>query len=141
MSQERKVKSRPRPLSPHLQVYKPQMTSMISIMHRATGVALYISAFLFAGYLYSLAFWQQFDVLHWLATDQIGNYVGLPVAFGLTFALCFHFCSGIRHLFWDAGKGYDIKTAYKSAYAVIFFSLLFTIATWAIVIIYGHNAF
>ncbi|HCR85821.1 MAG TPA: succinate dehydrogenase, cytochrome b556 subunit, partial [Alphaproteobacteria bacterium] len=54
-------------------------------------------------------------------------------------ALCFHFCAGIRHLFWDSGKGYDIKTVYKSGYAVLFFSTALTIAAWATVIIYGHN--
>lgn len=133
MATEKNVKSRPRPLSPHLQVYKPQLTSMLSIFHRATGITLYLSAYIFVIYLYSYAFWQETDVLNWLLYSTSGNFVGVPIGIGLTFALCFHFCTGIRHLFWDAGKGYEIETAYKSGYAVLFFSIIFTGAIWAVI--------
>lgn len=138
MAEERKVKSKPRPLSPHLQVYKPQITSMLSILHRATGVALYIAAFGFAAYLYTYAFWQECNVINWLANNKWGNFIGLPMAVGLSFALFYHFCNGIRHLFWDAGKGYDLKTVYISGYAVLFFSIALTITAWAIVLVYGN---
>jgi succinate dehydrogenase / fumarate reductase cytochrome b subunit len=132
--EEKKIKSRPRPLSPHLQVYKPQITSILSITHRATGVALYLCAFLFVAYLYTYAFWQNCDILKWLSENNWGKFLGLPAVFGITFALCYHFCNGIRHLFWDFGKGYEIETVYKSGYAVLFFSILFTLLIWGVVI-------
>ena len=133
MSDERKIRSRPRPLSPHLQVYKPQITSMLSIMHRGCGVVLYISAFVFAAYLYTYAFWQEFNVIEWLSSNPVGNYIGLPIALGLTFVLCFHFCNGIRHLFWDAGKGYDIEVVYHTGRTVLGCSITLTLCCWSAV--------
>lgn len=125
-----KNNSRPRPLSPHLQVYKPQLTSMLSITHRATGVALYFGVIVFALFLYAYAFLPDFEPVGWLINNEDGikflKFVFIPYSF----ALYFHFCTGIRHLFWDMGYGYDIETAYKSGYLVILCSLVFTALTW-----------
>ena len=128
---ERKVKSRERPLSPHLQVYKPQITSMLSISHRGSGVVLYICAFLFAGYLYSYAFWPH-------DCDCVQNFIsgtfGQIILALVSYALSFHFCTGIRHLIWDMGYGYDVETTYKSGYAVIIASILLAIIFWAFIL-------
>lgn len=116
-----------RPLSPHLQVYKPQLTSVLSITHRGTGIALSV------GIVYLVA---------WLcaASSSSGTYalfagfnasvVGRIFLFGWTFCLFFHLFNGIRHLFWDAGYGFELKTAYNSGWAVVGASLASTIAAW-----------
>ncbi len=123
-------KSRPRPLSPHLQVYKPQLTSVLSITHRATGVALYIGVIFFALFLYAYAFLPDFELVGWLTSNEDGIKILKTIFVPYSFALYFHFCTGIRHLFWDMGYGYSIETAYKSGYMVILCSLVFTALTW-----------
>lgn len=118
---------RERPLSPHLQVYRPQLTSILSIIHRGTGVALSIGAF-------GLAFW-----LYRLAGDE-GRYVqfsemlatplGCVVLFGFAFALMYHLFNGIRHLGWDMGWGLDLKRTYATGYAVVVLSIVATAGLW-----------
>ncbi len=124
---------RERPLSPHLQVYKPQITSMLSITHRATGVALYFGVILFGFFLYAYAFLPDIEIVGWLINNDTGILVLKAILIPYSYALYFHFCNGIRHLFWDMGFGYEIHTAYKSGYAVILFSLIFTSLTWIVV--------
>ena len=93
-----------RPLSPHLQVYKPQLTSILSITHRASGIALSTGTFFVVGWLVALAGGEKyFDIAHYLASQ----WYGLIILAGYTWALSYHLCNGIRHLFWDAG--YDGK--------------------------------
>lgn len=118
-----------RPLSPHLQVYKPQLTSGMSIGHRITGVINAVAAFALAWWLVAIAAGPDS-----LATFNAaaGSLVGRLVLFAITATLMYHLCNGIRHLFWDAGKGLDIDTAYKSGYAVLAVALLLTIAIWAV---------
>lgn len=115
-----------RPLSPHLQVYKPQLTSILSITHRGTGVFLSLGALLLTCWLVGLATGEQaFNNL-----QQYGaTWYGKIILIGFVFSLYFHLCNGIRHLFWDAGLGLKISTTYKSGYAVIVVSLLMTVAT------------
>ncbi|MDB2550250.1 succinate dehydrogenase, cytochrome b556 subunit [Rickettsiales bacterium] len=121
-----------RPLSPHLQIYKPQMTSLTSIMHRLTGIYLFfgvvILSWLFIYYQYQTDLVFGGDYSH-CARNAIWVYVTYFFAFTWLFALYYHLCNGVRHLMWDIGKGYDIKIAYRNAYIVIFSAIFFTIAT------------
>ncbi len=115
-----------RPLSPHLQVYKPQLTSILSITHRATGVFLSLGALLLTCWLVGLATSEQaFNNL-----QQYGSaWYGKIILTGFVFSLYFHLANGIRHLFWDVGLGLEISTTYKSGYAVIAFSIILTVVT------------
>jgi len=122
--------SRQRPLSPHLQIYKPQLTSILSILHRATGVALSIGSIILVSWVIALTLGEA-TYLSYLKI--INNWFGKLILFGFTFALFYHFSNGIRHLFWDAGYGYDLKQAYMSGTLVIIASLTLTIITWLLV--------
>jgi len=117
-----------RPLSPHLQIYRPQLTSVLSVMHRATGVALVFGTLLLVYWLLAAA-----SGAHAYASAQalLGSWIGRIVLLGFSFALFFHLCNGIRHLFWDAGLGFELRTAYASGKAVIIVSVLLTLAAWA----------
>ena len=118
-----------RPLSPHLQVYKPQLTSTLAIAHRITGVVLSIAAF---GLTWGLVALAAGGETYATFVECAGSLLGRIVLFAVTLTLMYHLCNGIRHLFWDAGKGLDIDTAYRSGYAVIAASLLLSVAIWAV---------
>ena len=122
--------SRQRPLSPHLQIYKPQITSMLSILHRATGIALSIGSVILVLWVVALTLGENTYLMY---SNLINNWFGILIIFGFTFALFYHLSNGIRHLFWDAGYGYDLKHAYISGVAVIISSLSLTSITWLIV--------
>ncbi|UYN95136.1 MAG: succinate dehydrogenase, cytochrome b556 subunit [Enhydrobacter sp.] len=125
------VANRPtsRPLSPHLQVYRPQLTSMLSILHRATGVALSV------GVLY-LATWVMYAAsnpqAYALFQDFNGSIVGRVFLGGWLFCLFYHLCNGIRHLFWDAGYGFDLKDTYRSGWIVVAVSAVATLLSWVV---------
>lgn len=96
-----------RPLSPHLQVYKPQITSVLSILHRTTGVGLGIGTLLLAWWLIAAAAGPDaFET----AQAFIGSVIGRILLFGFTIALFYHLANGIRHLVWDAGYGFELST-------------------------------
>ena len=122
--------NRQRPLSPHLQIYKPQLTSILSILHRATGIALSMGSIILVFWVIALTLG---DTTYTLYLNIINNWFGKLILLGFTFALFYHLSNGIRHLFWDAGYGYDLKQAYMSGSLVIFFSLTLTILTWILV--------
>jgi succinate dehydrogenase / fumarate reductase cytochrome b subunit len=123
-----------KPLSPHLQIYKPQITSITSILHRLTGVALYFGVVMLS-ILISYYTYQ---------TDILGNeykcdclYTKIfmyAVAFIWSFALYYHLANGIRHLFWDIGKGFDIVTARKTGIIVLLVSFFLTIVSFYLII-------
>lgn len=115
-----------RPLSPHLQVYKPQLTSILSITHRGTGVFLSLGSLFLTCWLVALATGEQaFNNL-----QQYSNaWYGKIILIAFIFSIFYHLSNGIRHLFWDAGKGLDICTAYKSGYAVIASAITLTVIT------------
>jgi succinate dehydrogenase / fumarate reductase cytochrome b subunit len=119
--------TRERPLSPHLQVYRWQITMVMSILHRATGVALTVGAFGFAWWLVMLA--RGGDAAD-TAMACVGSPLGLVFAFGFSLSLVYHLLNGIRHLLWDAGKGYDIPTVYKTGYTVFVLTVVVTAAIW-----------
>ena len=117
-----------RPLSPHLQVYRPQLTSILSITHRMTGVALAFGTLLLIYWLAAAAGGPES-----FATAQalIGSILGRLLLFGWTFALFYHLCNGIRHLSWDAGWGFELPTVYRSGWTVVLASLALTGASWS----------
>ena len=116
-----------RPISPHLQVYKPQITSVLSIFHRITGVALTFGLILLVAWIFTLSLGE--DYFEYFVMF-IKSWFGLLILFGFTFALNYHLCNGIRHLFWDAGYGYEIETVHKSGLAVLVISFVLTILIW-----------
>jgi|TARA_B100001079_G_C16188195_1_gene416016 succinate dehydrogenase / fumarate reductase cytochrome b subunit len=115
-----------RPLSPHLQVYKPQLTSVLSITHRGTGVFLSLGALVLTYWLVSLAVSEElFNSFHLHTTFWYGKLFLI----GFVFSLYYHLANGIRHLFWDIGLGLEISTTYKSGYFTIFISVVLTLTT------------
>lgn len=117
-----------RPLSPHLQVYRPQWTMVLSISHRITGVALAVGTLLLVWWLAAAASGPE---AYGTVQAFLGTILGRLMLFGWTLALFYHLCNGIRHLFWDAGYGFELKTAYGSGLLVLLASLVLTLAAWA----------
>ncbi|MGQ0659015.1 MAG: succinate dehydrogenase, cytochrome b556 subunit [Chromatiales bacterium] len=122
------MNQRERPLSPHLQIYRPQLTSVLSITHRATGILLTVGTLLLVYWLAAMAAGPE---AYAAAQSCLGSWFGKLCLFGWSVALFYHLCNGIRHLFWDAGMGFDIPTAYASGYAVLVATAILTIAAWA----------
>ena len=116
-----------RPLSPHLQVYKPQLTSMLSITHRGTGIFLTVGALLLSCWLVAVA--NGPDFFNSLMV-HVSSWYGQCVLVLFLFSMYYHLCNGIRHLFWDAGLGLGIKSTYISGYVTIALSVILTILTW-----------
>lgn len=123
-----------RPLSPHLQIYKPQISMATSIFHRITGVALGGGTLFLVLWLVAAA---TSDDAFSIVQALYGSWFGLLVLFGFTFALFYHFSNGIRHLAWDAGKGFELADARRSGVIVIAAAFLLTVATWAIFFLVG----
>jgi succinate dehydrogenase cytochrome b subunit len=118
-----------RPLSPHIQVYRWQWTSVLSICHRASGIALAVGSLVLVYWLAALADGPQ---AYAGARSVLGSFLGRLVLFGFSAALFFHLANGVRHLFWDAGLGFDLPTAQASARAVIVLTIVLTFAAWAV---------
>ena len=116
-----------RPLSPHLQVYRPQITSVLSILHRISGVILAIGSLLL---IYWLAAAATSDQAFETAQSVIGSFFGRLFLFGWTIALFFHFCNGIRHLAWDIGLGFELESVTKSGWAVLAGTAILTLLSW-----------
>jgi succinate dehydrogenase / fumarate reductase, cytochrome b subunit len=118
---------RVRPLSPHLQVYRPQITSVMSILHRISGIILSFGAF-------GLAWWLLAAAKGGDAYAQVGgimaSVLGKIVLFGFSLALMYHLLNGIRHLLWDAGWGFEIPQVYRSGYVVVGLTVVLTAAIW-----------
>jgi len=119
--------SRDRPLSPHLQIYRWQWTMLLSIVHRMTGVALSVGTLLLVWWLVAVAMGPQT-----YATVQafMSHWFGRLILLGFTWALFYHLSNGIRHLFWDAGRGYELSTGYGSAWLVVIASIVLTGLAW-----------
>jgi succinate dehydrogenase / fumarate reductase, cytochrome b subunit len=123
-----------RPLSPHLQVYRPQITSVLSILHRMTGVALAMGLFVLTYWLGAAAYGPEAFAT---AQELLGSWIGLLMLFGWTFCLFYHLCNGIRHLFWDVGLGLELPALRASGIAVLIVSLALTAALWAAAFSFG----
>ena len=116
-----------RPLSPHLQIYRWQWTMALSILHRATGVALAAGTLLLVYWLMSLA---TGEAAFMGLQSFLVTLPGKVCLIGWSWALFYHLANGIRHLFWDAGKGYSLPVAQASGYIVFVVSVLLTVALW-----------
>lgn len=116
-----------RPLSPHLQVYRPQITSMLSILHRITGGGLAVGAVLVAFWLFAA---RHSDDMFAMTQTFRAHAIGKIMIFCWLFAFVYHLMNGIRHLAWDAGLGFNIKTTYITGWLVFIASILATIAIW-----------
>jgi len=113
-----------RPLSPHLTVYRPMMTMMMSIAHRITGAALYVGTLLLVWYLFAAAEGgSAFAFAAWF----LGSIIGQIILLGFTFALLHHFFGGIRHLIWDAGYGFDKQGREYLAFGTLIASVTMTL--------------
>jgi len=116
-----------RPLSPHLQIYRPQITSVLSFGHRLTGLALALGTLLLVWWLVALARGPEAFAA---AQSFVGSWFGRLLLLGWTFSLFFHLANGIRHLCWDAGYGFEIKTATISGWVVVAASAALTVIAW-----------
>lgn len=118
-----------RPLSPHLQVYRWQITMLTSILHRVTGVGLGVGTLLIAWWLIAAAAGPEaFDT----AQAFLGSWFGRLILFGFTGALFYHLCNGIRHLCWDAGWGFTLPVMTKSGIAVFIAAGGLTVLAWVL---------
>ena len=118
-----------RPLSPHLQIYRPMLTMTLSIVHRATGIVLYAGVLLLVWWLVAAA---TSDESFNRAQDFFGHWLGQIVLFGLTWALIHHTIGGIRHLIWDMGLGFDARVVERGARFTIASSIILAIVLWVI---------
>jgi succinate dehydrogenase / fumarate reductase cytochrome b subunit len=121
------VSAADRPLSPHISIYKPQITSVMSISHRLTGIANTAGSLLLVIWLWAAAYNPEFLEVY---QDVFENPLAKVALIGLSFFFFYHFCNGIRHLFWDAGYGFAIPNVYRSGYTVIVAALFMTGVTW-----------
>jgi len=122
------------PLSPHLQIYRLPLTALLSVVHRGTGVVLTLGSLLLVWVLAMAANGPQ---AYESAYAHMASWYGQLFLFGLTFALYLHFCNGIRHLFWDVGKGFELETVDLTAKLVIVAAIILTIATWLVALSVG----
>lgn len=121
--------TRSRPLSPHLQVYKPIPTMVMSIVHRITGAALYFGTVLVAWWLIAAASGEAyFDWVNWF----FGTLIGRLVLFGYTWALMQHMLGGLRHFMWDMGHGYEKHFATRLALLSPVVSAALTVLIWIV---------
>ena len=116
-----------RPLSPHLQVYRPQLTSVLSILHRMTGGALAVGTLVLVYWLVAAASGPE---AYAVAQDWIGSWIGYLVLFGWSWALFYHLCNGIRHLAWDIGWGFELPTVAATGWTVVAASGAMTVFAW-----------
>ena len=115
-----------RPLSPHLGIYRWQITMTMSILHRATGVALAVGSLALVWWLVAASMGPE---AYGEAQGFFSSWFGQLLLIGWTFSLFYHLCNGVRHLAWDAGWGFEIKSVYITGYAVWVVALVMTAAT------------
>jgi succinate dehydrogenase cytochrome b subunit len=128
---------RPRPLSPHLQIYKPMLSMMMSIVHRITGAALYFGMALLAWWLIAAASGPNaYSTFQWF----IGTLIGQLILFGYTWALVHHMFGGIRHLIWDTLHGLEPAEREMLVLANLVGSIAFTFILWGIVYLVAGGA-
>lgn len=118
-----------RPLSPHLQIYRPQLTSVLSFSHRLSGIVLGMCAVMLVALLIAAADGpRSYNALH----AFIQSWPGQVLLFAGTFAFFLHLCGGIRHLFWDTGRGFELRTIYASGWTVVTVSVTLTAIAWIV---------
>lgn len=127
-SQQRK-----RPLSPHLSIYKPQITSVLSILHRITGVALFLGLLSLLWILIFLIYTP--DSSNSCLWQFLSGAYGKALLIAWSYSLFFHACSGVRHLFWDMGYGFELGTVTWSGWLVVAVSVFLTAGFWFMVLV------
>src|SRR5579862_7083674 len=120
---------RPRPLAPNVQIYRPQLTSVLSILNRITGVALSVGAIVLVIWLLAAARGPQ---AYAVVQGAIASWIGQVVLLGATFAFFLHFCGVIRHLVWDTVHGFELRSIYISGWAVVTASIVLTVVAWVV---------
>ncbi len=118
-----------RPLSPHLQVYNPQITSVLSILHRIFGVALALGSVFLVYWLSAAAYGPDAFAR---AQGFFGSVIGQAILLGLTFSLFYHMANGIRHLIWDAGLGFEMPMLRATGIVVVIIAFGLTALTWVV---------
>jgi succinate dehydrogenase / fumarate reductase cytochrome b subunit len=118
--------TRERPLSPHLGIYKLQITMVLSILHRGTGIFLVMGTPLLVYWLYSV---QGGETAYMAGQEILGHWFVQLMLVGWTFSMFYHLCNGIRHLGWDIGSGYEIPAFYRTGYLVVASSVVLTLVT------------
>jgi succinate dehydrogenase / fumarate reductase cytochrome b subunit len=118
---------RPRPLSPNIQIYRPQLTSVLSIANRATGVLLSLAA---TGLVIWLSAAAAGPEPYAVVQRALVSWAGQVALFGVTFAFFLHLCGGIRHLVWDTAHGFELRSIYISGWSVVAASVVLTVLTW-----------
>jgi len=135
MAAERVAMKRGRPLSPHLQIYRPSITMVMSIVHRLTGMALYLGTALLAWFLIAVASGpQQYALVQAVMTSGPGRLVLI----GYTWALLHHMLGGLRHFIWDTGRGFALPVVNRLSWLSIIGSLALTAAIWSYVLLHGR---
>jgi len=131
-----------RPLSPHLSIYKPQLTSILSILHRITGVFLFAGIIILSWVIFSFVYFPScVEEINLYIQDCLLLSVILKLAiFSWCFALFYHLYNGIRHLFWDVGKGFELKQTYRSGKIVVILAIISTICCLVYAKIFKENA-
>ncbi len=122
------MRSAERPLSPHLQNYRWQLTSVMSILHRAAGLALCAGAILLVVWLVAAAMGPE---AYSGVSNFLGSGIGVALLLGWTAALFYHLCNGIRHMIWDTGHGLDLRSTYLGGWIVVAATAILTAAAWA----------
>ena len=119
-----------RPTSPHLSIYRPQISSVLSILHRISGIWLSFGAAVLVAWLYIVAyaptFYPEFHA-------YMASFFGQLFLMSWAAAFYYHLLSGIRHLFWDIGMGYAIPQVNRSGWAVVLATAALTLLTWGFI--------
>lgn len=123
------MRSAERPLSPHLQIYRWQLTSVLSILHRAAGIALTIGAAILVWWLVAAASGPE---AYATVQNFLGSWIGVVLLLGWSAALFYHLCNGIRHLVWDTGHALDLGSVYLGGWIVVGATAVLTVIAWAI---------
>ncbi|MEM1102613.1 MAG: succinate dehydrogenase, cytochrome b556 subunit [Pseudomonadota bacterium] len=121
------TKAGARPVSPHIQIYRWPITMATSITHRATGIALYSGTLLLAAWLTAAAIGPG---AHGAFQGFLGSPIGVFILFGYSWAIFYHMANGVRHLFWDVGKGFELASANASGVLVFALSFALTGVAW-----------
>lgn len=116
-----------RPLSPHISVYRWPITMVLSILHRATGVALSVGFIVLVAWLFDAASGPE---AYAVFQSLMGSLIGKLLLIGWSFAFFFHLCNGARHLIWDTGRGMEIEDANRSSWLVLIGAVVLTAAFW-----------
>lgn len=124
-----------KPLSPNIQLYRPQLTSVLSILNRLTGVLLSIAAIALVSWLLAAAAGQQ---AYAIVQGALASWTGQVTLFGCTFAFFLHFFGGIRHLVWDTVHGFELRAIYMSGWAVVAASIVMTALAWIVSVYMGR---